>query len=176
MVLQFVGPHFLFLSSMLEKEYQAVNSKHYLQVFLKDVQFLESQVFHLEVNGEAKKVEFRVGELANDMKMLCFLGGEPSNCAHYFTTFADVNKDNHSQLGKTFGENAEDFWRPFTYARRLEDAARVINFKKDQEKKKTKEAANRQNLTNFIRNDLKSRQPLLVPEIDETGHREHRVW
>ena len=30
-------------------------------------------------------------ELPNDMKKLCFLAGELSNAAKYFTTFADVN-------------------------------------------------------------------------------------
>ena len=44
-----------------------------------------------------------LGELPNDMKMLCFLGGELSNIAHYFSTFADVNKSNYNDIKKESG-------------------------------------------------------------------------
>jgi hypothetical protein len=43
------------------------------------------------MSGETRKVEFKVGEIPSDMKMLCYLGGELSNAAHFFTTFARVS-------------------------------------------------------------------------------------
>ena len=48
-----------------------------------------------------------MGELRNDMKMLCFLGGELSNNAHYFTTFANVNKHDLHDKTKVFGTGSD---------------------------------------------------------------------
>jgi hypothetical protein len=44
----------------------------------------------LAVNGEPVQVKFVIGELPIDMKMLEFLGGELTNSATYFSTFADL--------------------------------------------------------------------------------------
>ena len=57
--------------------------------------------------------------------MLCFLTGELSNAAKYFTTFADVNTDNHRQYDKTYGKD----WKPFSYDKRLQDSANVLRKK-----------------------------------------------
>ena len=43
---------------------------------LSGITFLESKPFDVNVNGKITKVEITLGELPNDMKMLCFLGGE----------------------------------------------------------------------------------------------------
>ena len=39
----------------------------------------------------------------------------------YFTTFADVNTDNHRQYDKTYGKD----WKPFSYDKRLQDSVKV---------------------------------------------------
>ena len=52
---------------------------------------------------EPVKVKFVVSELHNDMKMLAFLGGELSNSAKYFSTFADVSTENANNINGTFG-------------------------------------------------------------------------
>ena len=51
-------------------------------------------MFLVSVDTENVKVEFKLAELPNDMKMLSFLAGELLNSAKYFTTFADVNSEN----------------------------------------------------------------------------------
>ena len=62
---------------------------HVLQV-KEDITYLESKVFKLSVNEEVYKVEFLLGKLPNDMKMLAFLAGELSNASTYFSIFANV--------------------------------------------------------------------------------------
>lgn len=56
--------------------------------FVRDLQYLESTVF--DIGG--RKVEFKVGELINDMKMLARLAGELSNTSTYFSIFANVTQ------------------------------------------------------------------------------------
>ena len=87
------------------------------------------------------------------MKMLCFLAGELSNAAKYFTT-ADVNTDNHRQYDKTFGKD----WKPFSYGKRLEDSAKVSRKKTELAKTNNAENTKRQKLTSYISTVLKSRQ------------------
>ena len=77
------------------------------------------------------------------MKMLCFLAGELSNAAKYFTTFSDVNTDNHRQYDKTFGKD----WKPFSYDKRLQDNAKVLRKKSELAKTKNAESTKRQKLT-----------------------------
>ena len=67
------------------------------------IKYLESKVFSLNVNGKEYKIEFKLSELPNDMKMLCFLGGELNNNAHYFSTFANVNASNSNDITKQMG-------------------------------------------------------------------------
>jgi hypothetical protein len=42
------------------------------------------------------------------MKMLCFLAGELSNSAKYFSTFANVSYDDMSKIDFTFGHSEDD--------------------------------------------------------------------
>ena len=66
------------------------------------------------MNEEQYKVEFQVGSPPNDMKMLAFLCGELTNSAYYFTTFADVTKDD---IKKSFSIDGSISWKPFTFER-----------------------------------------------------------
>ena len=77
--------------------------RHLVKETIADFIYLESKVFPINTNDGNVNVEFKLSELPNDMKMLCFLAGELSNAAKYFTTFADVNTDNHRQYDKTYG-------------------------------------------------------------------------
>ena len=99
------------------------------------------------------------------MKMLCFLAGELSNAAKYFTTFADVNTDDCMQYDKSYGKE----WKPFGYNKRLQDSAKVLKKKGELAKTTNAEATKRQKLTSYISTVLKSRQeeaPLVRSYID----------
>ena len=56
------------------------------------MKYLESKVLENENGVKKVKVEFKVTELPNNMKMLSFLAGELPKSATYFTTFANVNQ------------------------------------------------------------------------------------
>lgn len=53
------------------------------------------------------------------MKMLALLAGELPNSARYFSTFANVNKDNCKDLNGTFGTGKNNNWQPWEYKARL---------------------------------------------------------
>ena len=65
------------------------------------------------------------------MKMLPFLGGELSNAAFYFTTFANINKKDCNDVTKFFSLDGNKSWKPFDYEKHLSDAALVIAKKKE---------------------------------------------
>ena len=131
--------------------------RHYMKHLMEDIEYLETNVFNIEVHGSSRKVEFRVGEIPNDMKHLHFLAGELNNNATYFTTFANVSNANHRVLNGTFGEEPGDTWKPWTYEKRVEDAAKAKAFWEAESKKGTTDETKRSNLTSFIA-DCKSRQ------------------
>lgn len=96
-------------------------------------------------------------ELPNDMKMLCFLAGELSNSAKYFSTFANVSYDDMSKIDFTFGHSEDDKWRPWAYEERLSVAKQVENLKKKVVKSKLAKNTKRNKVTTFIA-QKKSRQ------------------
>ena len=117
------------------------------------------------MGSAAVNVEFKLCELPNDMKMLCFLAGELSNSAKYFTTFADVNTGNYRQYDKSYGKD----WKPFMYAKRVQDSVKVIKKKQESAKTTNAEVTKRKKLTSYISTVLKSRQedvPLVGHYID----------
>ena len=82
--------------------------RRFVKDLFTDVQYLESQVFEVTVNGTSYPIEFKLGELPNDMKMLCFLGGELSNTAHYFSPFVNVSAKTSSDVKKSIGQKEGD--------------------------------------------------------------------
>ncbi|XP_057297789.1 uncharacterized protein LOC130628799 [Hydractinia symbiolongicarpus] len=141
--------------------------RNYVLKLLSDVKFLESQVFTVYVDEVAYKVEFLLGELPNDMKMLAFLAGELTNSAYYFSTFGNVNKDNSAKFEYTYGTKQSDKWMPFNYHKRISDAKKVEGKKKEIEVKcKGNSATKRSNLTSYISKVLKGRQE----EVPLVGH------
>lgn len=115
--------------------------------------------------------------------MLCFLAGELTNGATFFTTFARVAKNRpdkekfpgskdyyHRKIG-TFGTNPTDTWKPWTYKERVQFAAKVNEFKlKDAKKNNSKNPKTVQSrLASFISGNLQCRQvevPLIGPWAD----------
>ena len=135
-----------------------------------DIKILEKEQFTVVVNEKPVLVEFQFQLLPNDMKMLCFLGGELSNAAKCFTTFANVNQDDANDVTKNFNMDGSSALKPFSYKQRLKNAESVSKKKSELQKKNIKPEALRQNITTFITKQLKSRQetvPLLENYIDK---------
>ena len=65
---------------------------------MSDIKFIENEVFKVIVSGKEVQVEFKLESLPNDMKMLAFLGGELTNSASYFCTFANVNQGDSNNV------------------------------------------------------------------------------
>ena len=63
------------------------------------------------------------------MKMLAMLGGELSKSAKFFSSFANVSKENCSDLKGIFGTNGGTIWRPWKYEERIAVAKQVDKFK-----------------------------------------------
>ena len=85
--------------------------ERYVTQLVTDIKYLEGRVFNIS----ERDCKFELSELPNDMKMLCFLGGELSNSAKYFPSFANVSYDNMSSLQFTFGQSENNKWRPWDY-------------------------------------------------------------
>ena len=71
------------------------------------------------------------------MKMLAFLGGELSNSATYFSTFADVSKKDITNCNGTFCSEASSTWKKWKYSNRVKDDKAVKKFKKKAESSTT---------------------------------------
>ena len=131
----------------------------YVRKLVMDLLYLEDNVFVID----GLKVEFCVGELPNDMKMLAFLGGELSNAATYFSTFANVSQTDRNNFKKSFGLNEKNEWRPWDYEKRLSDEVKVSQMKFKDPK------LSRNKVTSYISKTLRSRQefkPLVGKYID----------
>ena len=139
-----------------------LSSRRFVQRAIKDFIYLESKVFKISINGTDMKVEFKLCELPNDMKFLCFLAGELNNAATYFTTFANVSKHDSRDHTKSFGNG----WEPFSYKKRLQDSSLVGNKRKSWEK--LAETTRKSKINDFIKS-LNSRQceePLVEHFVD----------
>lgn len=132
---------------------------------------IEKQSFTININGTNVSVKFHVAELPNDMKMLAFLGGELSNSAKFFSSFANVSLDTYNTLNGTFGKNKSDTWQPWKYSKRVEVAKAVVSMKAKIEKQKVTPATKRSKLTAFIAQKC-SRQEFVQPvgELIDRAH------
>ena len=57
----------------------SITAENFLGLLVNNLKYLESKVFEVENATKKVKVEFKITELPNDMKMLSFLAGELSN-------------------------------------------------------------------------------------------------
>ena len=117
---------------------------------LKDIERIEKTTYPITCNNTTRNIKFYISELPNDMKMICFLSGELSNSATYFSSFADVTKDNMKSLSGTFGREAMNTWKPWKYTHRLKVADAVEKLKTKISKQKIADSTKRSKITNFI--------------------------
>ena len=122
------GENFLLFGGNVKENGSIV--QQYVQKLTSDLTYLENQTFTISIEKKTYSVEFKVQSVPNDMKMLAFLGGELSNAAFYFTTFANANKKDCYDVTKSFSLDGSKSWKPFDYEKRLSDAALVIAKKK----------------------------------------------
>ena len=66
--------------------------------------------------------------------MLAFLAGELTNSAYYFSTFANVHKDNANVHSSCYNTGKRTDWMPFTYQKGLNDAKLVEQGKETQQR------------------------------------------
>ena len=132
--------------------------KRYVQMIMKQMSDLDGkQIVHGGTN-----MTFKFQEFPNDMKMICMLAGEILNAATYFTTFANVSKENCGDIKGTFGNKPSDKWRPFTYEERRAAAQKVAHFKKQFSNSTLSQSTIRSKITTFI-SSIKSRQEFPPP-------------
>ena len=143
--------------------------RRFVLKLVSEIKVLEQRVFQIDVNEQSISVEFKLELLPNDMKMLAFLAGELSNSASYFTTFANVNQHDANDITKRFSLKNDQYWKPFSYDKRIQDAKLVKQKKLLLQKRNSTLITQRTNLTKYIASELKSRQeevPLFEHYID----------
>ena len=150
--------------------------RRYLSDLVSQLMELESQIFYVQFPNKDRDdiltmpVEFKVGLLPNDLKMLAFLAGELSNASTYFTTFANVNKNDSNDYRKKYSNTGNSDWKPFSYEQRVSDAIKVEKRKAQILQSKSKAVSSQRTaITGYISKELKSRQeevPLVKRFID----------
>ena len=141
--------------------------KEYVQLLCQEITNLEGKVFEIE----GLKVTFKFEEVPNDMKMLAMLGGELSNSAKFFSSFANVSKENCSDLKGTFATNCRTMWHSWKSEERIAVANQVDKFKQSLSTKQLKEKQFRTKVTDFI-SKKNSRQEFvpLIGKLIEKAH------
>ena len=118
---------------------------------------MESKVFEINVDGISIKVEFRLKLVPNDMKM-CFISGELSNAAFYFSSFSSQMKTVmifHVDLMANIKKIGNHFHTK-------KDVQHVEKKKQQLAQKGLKKETIQNHITSFIRN-LESRQEFVPP-------------
>ena len=158
--------NFLTFGANCESESCAV-VRNYVKSVCKQISDIEGKVF--DVDGI--HVTFKFSELPNDMKMLALLARELPNSAKYFSTFANVHKENCKKLNGTFGAGNNNTWQPWEYKSRLKVVKEVEQFKLSLAGKPMSDKLRRSKVTEFIAHK-KSRQEFtpLVGELINEAH------
>ncbi|XP_068748992.1 uncharacterized protein [Montipora capricornis] len=146
----------------------------FLKKLVSDISEIEKNTYSVDCSGVSVDVKFCFSELPNDMKMLCFLAGELSNSATYFSTFADVSTATMNELDGTFGSNGKETWKPWKYESRATIANQVDKFKKSLARQKMSESTRRSKITNFIaqRHSRQEFEPAVAVECRANPGRE----
>lgn len=141
--------------------------KKYVNSAVRQIVDLEGKIFEIE----GLSVTFKIKELPNDMKMVAMLAGELSISARYFSPFANVSKDDCTNLKGTFGVGRGHTWEPWKYEQRVAVVQKVDNYKETLAKQKCPQKQMRPKITDFIAKQ-KSRQEFvpLVGKIVEKAH------
>ncbi|CAB4039005.1 Hypothetical predicted protein [Paramuricea clavata] len=103
--------------------------------------------------------------------MLAFLGGELSNAATYFSTFANVSTHSISGLDGSCGSSGKEKWEPWTYEDRVSVAKKVEQFKTSLTKKQLSASTLRSKVTSFIakNNSRQEFKPVIGRLIDQAN-------
>ena len=156
--------------------------KRYVLKLCEDIKVIEQKTFSVTVDGEPCNISFSFDLFPNDMKYLAFLAGELSISAKYFSPFANVNKDDICDTKSTFGAEASDKWRPWTYQERVKVALAVTKKKQELSHYRLKPATLRNKVTTFIAQKSSRTEflPLLGQVIDrakvEPLHLKNNAW
>ena len=106
-------------------------------------------------------MSFHFEELPNDMKLLAVLGGELSNSAKFFLSFANVSTNDCTDISGTFGSSPSCKWKPWKYSSRLKVVEKVDSLKFSLDGKPLSKKQKRPTVTEFIARQ-KSRQECLL--------------
>lgn len=152
--------------------------KRYCRKLLSDIHIIESKEYFVNEH----KVTFSFEMVPSDMKWLASFSGELSNASFYFSSFANVNRDNKRTINGTLGILPENSWQPWEYERRLRVVELVSGTKQALSLKKLSDATKRNKILDKIR-DLGSRQefkPVLGKLVDkayaEPLHNSNNAW
>lgn len=103
-------------------------------------------------------VTFKFALFPSDMKWESRMAGELNNAALFFSTFANVNKDNKSKVDGSIG-GPEATWQEWQYSERVAVAKKVEKYKSTL---KDPDGKDRNKVTKFIASN-KSRQEFVPP-------------
>ena len=143
--------------------------RRYVAKLADELKEIEKKTFSVNVDGKDIKVTVSFDILPNDMKYLAFLSGELPISAKYFSSFANVQKDEIGDVTSTYGVESSNKWQPWGYPHRIAVAAAVAKKKEGLACSRLKPATIRQKVTTFIA-QKKSRQefpPLLGQTINK---------
>ena len=157
--------NFLIFGANCSESCEAV--EQYVTQLVTDIKYLEGRAFHIS----GRDIKFELSELPNDMKMLCFLGGELSNSAKFFSSFANVSYANMYSLQFSFGQSENSKWRPWDYERRLVVVKGVEDLKKKLSKSQLAANTKRAKITSFIA-EKQSRQEF-SPRVGKAINKAH---
>ena len=93
---------------------------------------LSSKIEEIENNTYTvlgMQVTFSFELVPSDMKFLSFINGELNNAATYFSSFANVSKEDCMSLKGKFGTTPDCKWKPWPYKQRLNIGKQVLKFK-----------------------------------------------
>ena len=152
--------------------------KKYVNSAVRQIVDLEGKIFEIE----GLSVTFQIKELPNDMKMIAMLAGELSISARYFSPFANVSKDDCTNLKGTFGVGRGHTWEPWKYEQRVAVVQKVDKYKETLAKQKCPQKQMRSKITDFIAKQ-KSRQEfvsLVGKNVEKTHveqlHLKNNAW
>ena len=115
--------HLIFGANCGEAHQAAI---HYCRKLVADIAYIESQTFSIAGHNNVK---FEFSLVPADMKWLATYAGETNNAFFYFSTFADVNTNNHTTLNGSLGDDASCTWHPWKYEDRLTNVQKISELK-----------------------------------------------
>ena len=141
----------------------------FISKLISDIQHVSNTTYSVSCKGQPVLVNFVVSELPNDMKMLAFLAGELSNSATFFSTFANVSKDNLVNCKGTFGPEKSNTWTPWSFDERVKVAKAVVEKYKQKLSPTLSKNTTQNKITTFIakQNSRQEFVPLLGDNIDK---------